>query len=184
MPSWGGARPCRWAAETYLWPPSALNLYQQKGWGADDLLGARNYCWPPLGMLAPTSVEELLFGLPFTWWLFWLLVFKRALLKQIPQKQFFPLLPYPCHSISHWDVLFFFFWFFQPRDIRKIIVFSIGKQLVLVSSTDAWNSKPFTLSCETKEKALSYIRKADCRAGKPDRVLRGQCSARSVLALF
>lgn len=158
------------------------HLYQQKGWGTDDLLGARNYCWPPLGMLAPTLVEELLFGLPFTWWLFWLLVFERALLKQRPPKQFFPLLSYHCHSISHWDALFF--WFLQPRYIRKIIVFSIGKQLVLVSSTDAWNSKPFTLSCETKEKALSYIRKADCRAGKPGRVLRGQCSARSVLALF
>lgn len=51
---------------------------------------------------ASRLVGKLWFRLPFTWWLFGLLVFKRALLKQItPQRIFFPLLSYCIHSISH-----------------------------------------------------------------------------------
>lgn len=76
------------------WPPWCQKLLLATTWHAGFHPAGEASIWASLHMVVL---------------LFWLLVFKRALLKQILPMEFFPLLSYHCHSISHWDALSFFF---------------------------------------------------------------------------
>lgn len=135
IPSWGEATPVDGLqSHTHGLPlPSPVPA---KRMGCRWPPWCQNYCWPPLGF-HPGGKASIWASLHL------------VVLKQILPMQFFPLLSYHCHSISHWDALYFFL-FFQLRTIRKIIIFSIGKQLDLVSSTDT--RSPSVLAVKQKER--------------------------------